>query len=421
MRKEKIIILFTVFVDVLGIGIVIPVLPFYVQEFGAGATTVTVLFSVFSLFAFLSSPWLGALSDRVGRRPVLIWSIISTAIGWFVFAGATTIPMLFVGRIIDGIAAGNLSIAQSTLVDIAKDDKERTQNLGIMGAAFGIGFMVGPLIGGLLSPISHSAPFWFAGGLAAVNAIVAYFLLPETHHDLNKEGKISVNPIAPLLRAARDTKVRPLYFSWIMFTLAFVTSQSVYALFVEDVFGFDAFTTGLTFTAMGLLVAVNQTVGLKYFWLRRFTEARLETMMFSLMLAALVLFATQSFVAFIISSLLMPTGHSVLRVVITSQVAGQADAKTKGEKLGTMSSLMSACMVIAPMIAGPLFEAHPSAPYVLASFYVIAGLVAALYFQRRQREADRSAHDTPPPHTVPVEAQGSGLFRPGTQNTNIHE
>ncbi len=403
MRKEKLIILFTVFVDVLGIGIVIPVLPFYVQEFGAGPTTVTVLFSVFSLFAFLSSPWLGALSDRVGRRPVLIWSIISTAIGWFVFAGATTIPFLFVGRIIDGIAAGNISIAQSTLVDIAKNDKERTENLGILGAAFGIGFMVGPLIGGLLSPLSHAAPFWFAGGLAAINAVVAFFLLPETHHDLNTDGRISINPIRPLLRAVKDTGLRPLYISWIMFTLAFVTSQSVYGLFVEQVFGFDAFITGLTFTAMGLIVAVNQTVGLKYFWLRRFTETNLETMMFTVMLAALVLFATQSFTAFILSSLLMPTGHSVLRVVITSQVAGQADARTKGEKLGTMSSLMSACMVIAPLLAGPLFDMHPSAPYVLASVYVIVGLVTAVWYQRRQRRRDQTPEGEPPP-TVPADA-----------------
>ena len=405
MSKEKIIILFTVFVDVLGIGIVIPILPFYVTEFGAGPTTVTILFSVFSFFAFLSSPWLGALSDRIGRRPVMIGSIISTAIGWFVFAGATVVPMLFVGRIIDGIAAGNLSIAQSTLVDIAKDDKERTQNLGIMGAAFGIGFMVGPLIGGLMSPISHAAPFWFAGGLATLNAIVAYFVLPETHHDLNTTTKLSVNPLAPLSRALADVKIRPLYFSWIMFTMAFVTSQSVFALFVEKVFGFDAFTTGLTFTGMGLIVALNQTVGLKYFWLRRFTEGQLETIMFSFMLGGLVLFATQSFVAFIISTLLIPTGQSVLRVVITSQVAGRADTKTKGAKLGTLSSLMSACMVVGPMIAGPLFEMHVSFPYFLASAYVIAGLIAALRYQRIQQRADQELADTAPSPALPVDGQ----------------
>jgi len=226
-----------------------------------------------------------------------------------------------------------------------------------------------------------------------VNAIVAYFVLPETHHDLNTEGKLSVNPLAPLARALRDVKIRPLYFSWIMFTMAFVTSQSVFALFVEDVFGFDAVTTGLTFTGMGLIVALNQTVGLKYFWMRRFTEARLEMMMFTFMLAGLVLFATQSFVGFILSVLLIPTGQSVLRVVLTSQVAGQADTKTKGEKLGTLSSLMSACMVIGPTISGPLFELHVSYPYILSSLYVIAGLIAAGRYQQRLKRLGREPQD----------------------------
>src|SRR3990170_5190730 len=118
MQKEKITILLTVLVDVLGFGIVIPILPFYVTSFGASAFTVTLLFSAFAFFAFLSSPFLGALSDKIGRRPVLIGSIFSTAIGWVVFASATSIPILFLGRIIDGAAAGNFVVAQSCIVDI---------------------------------------------------------------------------------------------------------------------------------------------------------------------------------------------------------------------------------------------------------------------------------------------------------------
>lgn len=171
MKKEKLIIIFTVLVDVIGFGIVIPILPFYVTGFGASATIVTLLFASFSFFAFFSSPLLGAVSDRIGRRPVLILSITSTAIGWFVFAGATSIPILFLGRIVDGAAAGNFSIAQSYLVDISENEEERTVNLGLIGAMFGIGFMLGPIIGGALAKVSHATPFWFAGGLATLNAI----------------------------------------------------------------------------------------------------------------------------------------------------------------------------------------------------------------------------------------------------------
>ncbi|PJA86559.1 MAG: tetracycline resistance MFS efflux pump, partial [Candidatus Moranbacteria bacterium CG_4_9_14_3_um_filter_42_9] len=151
LQKEKIIIISTVFVDVLGIGIIIPVLPFYLERFESGAMMLTALFSVFSLCSFLSAPVLGALSDRIGRRPVLLLSIFSTAVGWFVFASAGKIWVLFLGRIIDGMAAGNFPIAQSYLSDISKNEKERTANFGVIGAIFGIAFIVGPVFGSLLS------------------------------------------------------------------------------------------------------------------------------------------------------------------------------------------------------------------------------------------------------------------------------
>jgi len=387
VRKEKIIIIFTVLVDVIGFGIVIPILPFYVGEFGASATTITLMFASFSCFSFLSSPFLGALSDRIGRRPLLITSIASTAVGWFVFAGATTIPMLFLGRIIDGAAAGNFSIAQSYLVDISENDKERTTNLGIIGAAFGIGFMLGPLIGGLLSTVSHAFPFWFAGGLATVNACVAYFYLPETLKHRNTDDRLRFNPLRPLMNAVRDTALRPLYISWIMFALAFVTSQSVFALFVGKNFGFDSFTTGLTFTAMGLIVAINQVGLLKHLWLRRFTEPVLEVMMLSSLLIGFLLFTAKTMTTFVISALFISTGQSVLRVILTSQVAGAAEPKTKGEKMGILSSLMAASMVVGPVIAGPLYEIHDTLPYFAAGGYILTALVFALTYQRRARTA----------------------------------
>ncbi len=155
----------TVLIDVLGLGIIIPVLPFYVESFGVSAVTLTLLYSVYALFSFVSGPFLGALSDRIGRRPVLIASILSTAAGWFVFASAHAVWVLFLGRIIDGMAAGNLPITQSYLVDIARNDRERTTNLGIIGSIFGIGFIIGPALGGALSSIWHPLPFFFVGGL----------------------------------------------------------------------------------------------------------------------------------------------------------------------------------------------------------------------------------------------------------------
>ncbi len=214
MQKEKIVIILTVLIDVLGLGIIIPVLPFYVESFGASAVTLTMLFSVYALFSFVSGPFLGALSDRIGRRPVLIASIFSTAIGWFVFASAHAIWVLFLGRIIDGMAAGNLPITQSYLVDVARNDKERTTNLGIIGAVFGIGFIVGPAIGGALSSISHPLPFFFVGGLATVNVIGALLFLPESLKRMDKEKKMALNPFRPLLNAVHDKPLHSRYVAW---------------------------------------------------------------------------------------------------------------------------------------------------------------------------------------------------------------
>jgi DHA1 family tetracycline resistance protein-like MFS transporter len=396
MKKEKLIIIFTVLVDVIGFGIVIPILPLYVTEFGASATIVTLLFASFSFFAFFSSPLLGAVSDRIGRRPVLILSIASTAIGWFVFAGAQSIPFLFLGRIIDGAAAGNFSIAQSYLVDISENEEERTVNLGLIGAMFGIGFMLGPIIGGVLAKISHATPFWFAGGLATLNAITAYFFLPETHKPRSSDSRLNLNPLAPLRRAIRDVELRPLYVTWMMFGLANVTSQSVFSLFVSKNFGFDAFVTGLTFTGMGIVVAVNQAVLLKRFWLKRFNESVLENMMLWALIIGIILFVTKSLYLFILAALCMGTGQSVLRVVLTSRVAGTADPRAKGEKLGMLSSMMSVCMVIGPIVSGPLFEINDTFPYYLAALYLAFGLfMAARYERNAVRDASQSSQNIP--------------------------
>ncbi len=384
MQREKIVVLLTVFVDVLGVGIVIPILPFYVGSFGASPFVITLLFASFAFFAFLSSPFLGALSDKIGRRPVLIASISSTAIGWFVFAGANSIPLLFLGRIIDGLAAGNFTVAQGCLVDLARDERERSTNIGLIGATFGVGLMVGPLIGGLLSTVSHSFPFWCAGILAAVNVVLTYIFLPETHRRRDPKAPLSFNPLVPLARAAADRKLRPLYLTWIIFAFAISSSQSVFALYCQHAYGFDSFTTGLVFAATGILAALNQTVLLRRVWLRFFTEERLMLVMTSLLGLGFILFGLDILPLFFVSLPLFATGQSVQRVVITSQVTGRADPLKKGEALGILTSLMAATMVFGPVVGGALFEIHDGYPFYFAGALMIFSLLVS----RRYRQTD---------------------------------
>lgn len=378
MNKQKIIILSTVFIDVLGFGIVIPILPYYLTEFGASAVTITVLFSVFSLCAFISSPFLGALSDKIGRRPVLLISIFSTAIGWFVFASANSIAFLFIGRIIDGMAAGNFTTAQSYLVDISTDEKDRMSNLGIIGATFGIGFIFGPLFGGILSTISHAFPFYVAGGMAFINGTIAIFLLKESNFHRN-QAKISYNPFSPILRAFYNLPLRPVFSIWFLFSLAFVTVNSIFALFSQEVFGFTSFQTGLLFTVIGIVIVINQVVLLKKFWLHRFTQDQIEMMMLVFVTIGLLMISTQNLIMFFASLPFLGTSQAILRVIITNKAVSTIDARKKGEIIGTITALMTGAMVIAPVLAGILFEFSSSLP-----FFVSAALsIIALYISRK--------------------------------------
>lgn len=373
MSRQKLIILLTVLVDVIGFGIVIPILPFYVTEFGASAFVVTLLFASYSVCSFLSSPFLGSLSDRIGRRPVLLFSIASTAVGWFVFASATALPLLFLGRIIDGLAAGNFPIAQSYLVDLSKDEKDRTANIGLLGAAFGIGFTLGPIIGGTLSRISHATPFFFAGGLATLNAIVAYFTLPETNFNRSTE-RVPYHPFTPIKRALQAKAIHPMLLTWIAFAVAQVISQSIFALFAHRAFGFSSFTTGMLFTVMGLVIVINQGVLLKRFWLAHFSDRQLEVIMFSTLAVAVVMIGSMREWLFLLALPLLGTGQGILRTAITSRTAGAVEPTMKGETLGILSSLMSVAMAVVPAAAGALFEVHPSIPYFLSALVLLSGI-----------------------------------------------
>ena len=364
-EKVKIIIVLTVLVDVIGLGIIIPVLPFYVESFGVSSFVVTLLFSVFAFFSFISSPFLGALSDRIGRRPVLIASIVSTALGWFVFASANAVWVLFLGRVIDGIAAGNFPIAQSYLLDIAKNDKERTTNLGLIGAVFGIGFMVGPVIGATLGGISPALPFWFVGFLAMFNAIGAYFFLPETNHNKDTVKKIIINPFVPLFGAMKDDALRSRYLAWFLFGIAFDGMQSIFALFAMKVFGFSATTTGYLFTAMGVILVVNQGFALKRIWLKYFKEVDLEIWFFVVMILGFIFLDLKIFTLFVFGLFLTTVGQSTLRVVMSSGIASVAGAQKRGEVMGIMASIMSVSMIIGPLVAGALFVRNVQWPFLL--------------------------------------------------------
>jgi DHA1 family tetracycline resistance protein-like MFS transporter len=370
--KTKFLLLTTIFIDVIGLGIIIPVLPFYVQGFGVSDAVVTILFAIYALLSFLSAPLLGSLSDRIGRRPVLVISIASSAIGWLVFASAKAVWVLFLGRIIDGLAAGNITSAQSALADIAKTDKERTVNMGLFGALFGIGFIVGPAIGGALSHISTTAPFYFVGILATLNAIFAFFFLPETHHAKKVGAPLSFNPFIPIRDGLALPEMRKIFVTWFIFGIALSLQQGSFSLYLARVFDMSAGNIGLLFAGIGILILINQLFLLRKVWFKLGSTRAVGQVMFVVFGIGMVLQAVPLILALIIGLVATTFGQGTLRAVYGGLIANAAPEK-RGEYIGISSSLMSLSMVIGPFIATFLVAKHPSFSFVIAG---ILGFIA---------------------------------------------
>src|SRR5437773_11154385 len=254
MTRPLLIIFLTIFVNLVGFGIIVPLLPFYAESFGASPLTIGLLFAVFSLCQLVSAPALGDLSDRYGRRPVLVFSLAGTVVSFVMLAAAHSIGMLFAARIVDGLSGGNISTARAYVADIT-GPKDRARAYGLIGAAFGLGFILGPAISGALAHVSYTAPIWAAAAITLVATAMALLWLPETVHRAHAG---TGNPFRYLPELMRRPIVRRVLAIDFLYWFAFSIFQTTFALFAARRFGFDAPHTGYFFAAFGVLGAVLQ-------------------------------------------------------------------------------------------------------------------------------------------------------------------
>lgn len=360
----------------MGAGILAPVIPFVVRPHRTDGLTVGLLALAFSAAQFVSAPFLGAWSDRQGRRPVLLACLAGTAASYFLFGAAESLPVLFAARLLAGFAGGSVTTAQAYIADIS-DPRDRAKNFGLIGAAFGLGFILGPALGGALSRVSLSAPAYAAGALSLLTLGVAAATLHETLPQDRRANRAvqwrDLDPVSQICGALRRPALSGLILATIALNFAMAGLQTNFPVFTHARFGLDASGNALLFAFLGLMAALTQG-----YLLRRLAGRAGET---SLAVAGSVLFALGFFVAAAASAVWMlyaslalsALGYGLAGPSLTGLISRRAGADEQGALLGTAQSASSLTRILGPVWAGAMFDHFGSgAPYWSGALFSLA-------------------------------------------------
>lgn len=377
MKNRHLLIIFAVvLVNMLAFGIVIPLLPYLADRTGASEFQIGLLVASYPLAQLFGAPLLGRLSDRYGRKPILLLSILGTAFGFVVLALANSLPLLFLSRIIDGLTGGNINVAQAYIADVT-DHTERGKAMGLIGAAFGLGFVIGPVTGGLLSGISYSAPAWTGAAISVVNLAVVTLFLPES---LTAEArarlvalKRKVFDLAVVRHAITHRRVGPILTIRAVTGVSFALFETMFALWALAALGFSPGQTGMFLGYIGALSVIVQA-GLIGRLTKRFTDDTL--LLASVSLTGVSLLAWAFVPNILLLVLVVPPlalGLAVSQTVMTSALSKAVDADEVGGVLGAQTSIMSLTRVVAPILGGFLLEhATVWSPGLLAGLLALA-------------------------------------------------
>ena len=344
-------------VDILGLTIILPLLPFYSEHFGASPFVVGVLVATYAFCQLIAGPALGALSDKIGRRPVLLVSQLGTFIGFLVLANAHALWMVFLSRIIDGATAGNLSIAQAYISDVT-DPKNRAKSFGVIGIAFGLGFLIGPALSGYLSQFGFQYPIYLAAALSATSILATYFLLPESA-PVRDASAVTKKRFYHYQEFVNRSHLRNFLVQFFLFCFSFSLFNSGFALFAERRLSFHGVPFGVKqvgyiFAYAGLLGIFIQG-GLLGRLVAKFGETRI--VMLSCVLSGLGYLAignSHGIPELVAGFSLMAFGTSLLRPSLTSLITQSVSRHEQGVILGLNQSLQSVAQIVAPLLGGYL-------------------------------------------------------------------
>ena len=384
-------IFITLLIDVIGIGIIIPVVPALIEKLTGEGISVAAIYGgwltfAYAIFQFLFSPVLGGLSDRFGRRPVLLFSLLGLGIDYIFQAFAPTIFWLFIGRIIAGITGASFTTATAYIADISTPEK-RAQNFGMVGAAFGLGFIIGPLIGGFASAGGTHVPFLVAAGLSLVNFIYGYFALPESLSMKTRrrfEWK-RANPIGSLIQLKKYPLVMGLLGSFILLFIASHAVQSNWVYYTVYRFQWTEKAVGLSLAFVGVMIAIVQG-GLIRFIMPKLGQHNAIYMGLFLNALSLILFgfANQGWMMY---AILLPYAFAgIAGPALQGIMSSEVPANEQGELQGGLTSVMSLKSIVGPLIMNNLFAyftmpsspiLFPGAPFIAGAFMVLIGLFLA--------------------------------------------
>lgn len=368
------VIFFTVLIDLIGFGIVMPILPFYAHRFGASGLAYGAVLGIYSFMQFLATALLGKFSDRVGRRPVLLATMLFNAAGYVLFAFAGSYWLLFLSRVISGFAGGNISVAQAYMADISSPS-ERSRAMGVVGAAFGIGFSAGPAVGGLADHfLGHMAPGLVAVGLSLANFVSAYFILPESlHHELRvKRPLLDLRHIGEALTRPR---LRPLMLVWTFVPLGFAGYTAVLPYRAIAALGWDKLHMTYLFIIIGVTAAAVQ--GYFFGKIVRRTGERALVIAGSFGMAVSI-----GIIPFLANSaqlyawtVVLAVSNSVFAPAAIGLVSFYAAANEQGTVLGAAQAISALGRTAGPPVIGHVYDVSPVTSFVFAGlFMVLAGL-----------------------------------------------
>src|SRR6195256_4724071 len=375
------ILFLIVFVDLVGFGLIIPRLPFYAERYGASPQVVTILLAIFSLMSMISAPLWGRISDRIGRRPVLMASMLAAAFAYLWLGFATELWMLFAARAFAGLCAGNIAAAQAYIADVTPPEK-RARGMGMIGAAFGLGFIIGPALGGIvagndLATADLQTPGLIAAGLSAVAFLGVVLLLPESL-PAAVQVRRARSRIAALYSAFGRPVLGRLLAVFFLVILAFAGMEATFALWAMREYGWGPAQIGYVFTYVGLLSAVMQG-GLIGPLTRRFGEERLMQSGLALIaLGLLPLPLASTLPPLIVAVTGLSIGMGAMQPSLNSLISRRAAAEEQGEVMGLAQSVGSLSRVLGPIIAGALFEAFGrNSPYLWGAALVGCALLVS--------------------------------------------